>query len=476
MHICFICTGNICRSPMAAIIFREQLRRSGLSDCVTVTSAGTGTWHTGKPIDHRAARALSEHGYPSHHVAAPLGERNMDADLYVVMDVEHKAALEEIVADASRIRMLRSFDGDSEKSSGVPDPYYGDDRAFDDVLTVIQAAVPGLIDWVRSRSANARAADSGSGIHDPADLPAQRAEADRLGEEERPRRAAMRLGELLPAFERVYGPEHLETLIARDIHAHWVAEGGDFLPALRAFQSYLPVWERVAGPEHPGTLHCRQNVAYWTGEAGDFAQAAKLSRELLPVRELVLGPAHPDTLLTRHRLAYWIGESGDPAAALSLFEELLDIRVERQGTEHADTLTARHEIARRTGETGKPEAAAEFFEELVPRRERVLGPRHISMLTTRHEHARWTGEAGAPQKALDMLRELLPIREEVQGPDHPRTLLTRHELGRWMAVSGDRAGAVSTVREVLHGRDRVLGPHHPHTRQTRDLLAGLGLR
>ncbi|GHE10342.1 tetratricopeptide repeat protein [Streptomyces alanosinicus] len=503
MHISFICTGNICRSPMAALVFQERLRRAGIADRVSVTSAGVGTWHTGKRIDERAARVLSAHGYPVDHVASQLGERDLDADVFVAMDSHHVAVLKERLGVAKsrtadggtpeadeRIRLLRSFSpGCSERdggADGVPDPYYGQEADFVEVLWMIEAAMPGLVEWVRSRLGDGPVEKSDpqktdhpafvSMVCDTQDLLAQRDEADRLGEQKSPALAATALGELLPVFERVYGPEHLETLTARDIHAHWLAEGGHFLTALHAFRAYLPDWERVAGPEHPGTLHCRQNISYWTGESGDFGLAVELSGELLPVRERALGPTHPDTLLTRHRLAYWIGEGGDPATALTQFRELLDIRIEHQGPEHPDTLTTRHEIARRTGEIGEAEEAAELFDELVPRRERALGPRHISMLTTRHEFAKWIGEAGAPDKALAMLHDLWPVRKEVQGAHHPRTLLTQHELGRWTAVTGDRNAALPIVQEVLRARDRVLGPNHPHTRLTRDLFAGLGTR
>ncbi|WP_078893522.1 tetratricopeptide repeat protein [Streptomyces sp. CT34] len=499
MHISFICTGNICRSPMAELMFREHLRRAGIADRVSVTSAGTGTWHTGKRIDERAARVLSTHGYPVHHVAAQFGERDLDADLFVAMDSGHVAALSERLGTeknggaaetGERIRLLRSFApecGQGHDGTGdVPDPYYGKDADFVEVFSVIEAAMPGLVEWVQARLGNepivepdlqqAGPRTSALVVRDTQDLPAQRDEADRLGERETPALAATALSELLPVFERVYGPEHLETLTTRDIHAHWLAEGGHFLTALHAFRGYLPDWERVAGPEHPGTLHCRQNISYWTGESGDFDLAVELSRELLPMRVRALGPTHPDTLLTRHRLAYWIGEGGDPATALTQFRELLDIRIEHQGPEHPDTLTTLHEIARRTGEIGEADKAAELFEELVPRRERALGPRHISMLTTRHEYAKWIGEAGAPDKALAMLHDLWPVRKEIQGAHHPRTLLTQHELGRWTAVTGDRNAALPIVQQVLHARDRVLGPNHPHTRLTRDLLAGLGIR
>jgi hypothetical protein len=75
----------------------------------------------------------------------------------------------------------------------------------------------------------------------------------------------------------------------------------------------LPVRERVQGPEHPDTLAARNQLARWTGEAGDAAGARDLFAALLPVRERVQGPEHPDTLATRANLAYWSGKTEEAA-------------------------------------------------------------------------------------------------------------------------------------------------------------------
>ena len=60
-----------------------------------------------------------------------------------------------------------------------------------------------------------------------------------------------------------------------------------------------PCSERVLGPEHPDTLAARDSLARWTGEAGDPAGARDQFAALLPVCERVLGPEHPDTLIVR---------------------------------------------------------------------------------------------------------------------------------------------------------------------------------
>lgn len=136
---------------MAALVFGEHLRQAGLEDRVTISSAGTGPWHIGDPADPRTAKVLADHGYPTEHVAAQVGDQHLDADLLVAMDAGHLRVVRDAVDDPERVRMLRSFDPDAEDRSEVPDPYFDDNRGFDIVLSMIESAVPGLLDWVRER-------------------------------------------------------------------------------------------------------------------------------------------------------------------------------------------------------------------------------------------------------------------------------------------------------------------------------------
>lgn len=149
LHVCFVCTGNICRSPIAEKVFAYELDAAGLADHVTVTSAGTTGWHVGEPADPRAAKLLRRHGYSDSHVARQIDADTLSADLLVALDEGHRRALLERVADPDRVRLLRSFDPQAPAGAGVPDPYYGGPEAFDEVLDMIRAAMPGLLDWVR---------------------------------------------------------------------------------------------------------------------------------------------------------------------------------------------------------------------------------------------------------------------------------------------------------------------------------------
>ncbi|WP_018686301.1 low molecular weight protein-tyrosine-phosphatase [Actinokineospora enzanensis] len=149
MHICFVCTGNICRSPMAALVFGEHLRRAGLAERVRVTSAGLDDWHVGEPADPRTARVLARHGYPTAHVATQVDADHLGADLLVAMDSGHAKALRARVSDPERVTLCRVFDPATSTNLDIPDPYYGPPKGFEAVLALVEAACPGLLDWVR---------------------------------------------------------------------------------------------------------------------------------------------------------------------------------------------------------------------------------------------------------------------------------------------------------------------------------------
>lgn len=150
-RVVFVCTGNICRSPIAEKVFRAQLADAGLADAVDVSSAGTGPWHIGEPADPRAAEVLRNAGYSPDHVARQLDPEDDDADLLVALDSGHARSLRARGIDPDRIRLLRSFDPDAD-GPDVDDPYYDGPAEFEVVLSQVEAAMPGMLAWVREQS------------------------------------------------------------------------------------------------------------------------------------------------------------------------------------------------------------------------------------------------------------------------------------------------------------------------------------
>ncbi|MBW8487266.1 low molecular weight protein-tyrosine-phosphatase [Actinomadura parmotrematis] len=151
-RVTFVCTGNICRSPMAEAVLRRHAEEEGLD--VEVDSSGTGGWHAGDGADPRTVAALRRAGYASAHTARQFGDGWFDRyDLIVALDAGHRAELHALAPDrdaAAKIHLLREYDPDAAGDLDVPDPYYGDDAGFDDVLTLVEAAMPGLLDAIRA--------------------------------------------------------------------------------------------------------------------------------------------------------------------------------------------------------------------------------------------------------------------------------------------------------------------------------------
>jgi protein-tyrosine phosphatase len=157
VRICFVCMGNICRSPTAEAVMRHLVQERGLSGQIHIESAGTGDWHVGDAADTRARAAGLRRGYRldgraqqfRHHFFARF-------DYVLAADQENLHSLERLAPDAEarqKIRLLRSFDPASPPGAEVPDPYYGSPDGFDEVLDFCEAACRGLLDHLEGELA-----------------------------------------------------------------------------------------------------------------------------------------------------------------------------------------------------------------------------------------------------------------------------------------------------------------------------------
>jgi protein-tyrosine phosphatase len=149
VRVCFVCLGNICRSPTAEGVFRALVERAGLAGRIEIDSAGTGAWHVGEPADERARAAASRRGFQLDSVARQATRADFDRfDYLIAMDEANLRALERMAPDKAarrKVHLLRSFDPSAPRGAPVPDPYYGGDGGFEEVLDICEAACRGLV-------------------------------------------------------------------------------------------------------------------------------------------------------------------------------------------------------------------------------------------------------------------------------------------------------------------------------------------
>lgn len=152
--VLFVCLGNICRSPTAHGIFARQVEEAGLTSCIRVDSCGTGAWHVGEPPDARATAAARLRGYD----LTPLRARQFESrdferfDVILAMDRSNLSHLEALrPADFSGTLSLFLDYHPAATTREVPDPYYGGDRGFEEVLDLVEAASRGLLEALRTR-------------------------------------------------------------------------------------------------------------------------------------------------------------------------------------------------------------------------------------------------------------------------------------------------------------------------------------
>ncbi|WP_326493276.1 low molecular weight protein-tyrosine-phosphatase [Kocuria sp. SL71] len=158
-RIAVVCTGNICRSPMAELALERELDRAGLASSVEVDSGGISDEEHGNPVDPRAARVLEREGLdPSGHSARQVTPQwFQDHDLLLAMTPEHARALRAMAPEGAqdRVRLYRSFDPQAadlpESEQGVADPWYGGAEGFESTWEMVVDALPGIVEHAANR-------------------------------------------------------------------------------------------------------------------------------------------------------------------------------------------------------------------------------------------------------------------------------------------------------------------------------------
>ena len=146
--------GNICRSPTAEGVFRHQVFEAGHADNIIIDSAGTHAYHIGSSPDRRAQQAALQRGYDLSSLRGrQVGPMDFhEFDYILAMD---RANLDNLLQDCPpkqqhKLKLFMEFSrGFSERE--VPDPYYGGNQGFENVLNMVEDAASGLLEEILAR-------------------------------------------------------------------------------------------------------------------------------------------------------------------------------------------------------------------------------------------------------------------------------------------------------------------------------------
>ena len=153
VRICFVCLGNICRSPTAEGVMKRLVADEGLAHVIDVDSAGTAAYHVGERADKRSRQHAERRGISLDSRARQFVDRDFGSMDYVLaMDESNLEDLQSLPGAADydgHLVLFRTFDPIAPSGAEVPDPYYGGDRGFEEVLDLCEAACRGLLGHVR---------------------------------------------------------------------------------------------------------------------------------------------------------------------------------------------------------------------------------------------------------------------------------------------------------------------------------------
>ena len=152
--ILFICMGNICRSPSAEAVMQALVQQKGLENEIFCDSAGTIDYHRGKPADARMQKHALLRGYNLSSISRPFEYDDFENfELIITMDEDNFQQInwfDQRKNYGTKIRRMTDFCG-AVQVSDVPDPYYGGNQGFENVLDILEDACQGLLDFIMTK-------------------------------------------------------------------------------------------------------------------------------------------------------------------------------------------------------------------------------------------------------------------------------------------------------------------------------------
>jgi tetratricopeptide (TPR) repeat protein len=269
----------------------------------------------------------------------------------------------------------------------------------------------------------------------------------------------------LTIYEKVSGPEHLDTAGALNNLAVLLQDQGDLLGARPLAERALTIYEKVSGPEHLDTARALNNLAFLLHDEGDLAEARRLAERALAIRETAFGLEHPVTAVSLDTLGQLLQAQGELAGAHLLAERVLAIREKMLGAKHPYTAWSLNILASVLQAQGDLAGARPLAERALAIYETALGPEHLDTARSLSILASVLQALGDLGSARPLFERALAIYETALGPEHPNTATDLSNLARLLSKSGHTDDAEPLFNQAIAIGEKALGLRHPRTQR-----------
>jgi tetratricopeptide (TPR) repeat protein len=279
--------------------------------------------------------------------------------------------------------------------------------------------------------------------------------------------------QLAVGCERIYGPDHPDTLAAAGQLATALLAAGQAADAVSCSEWVLDGRVRVFGPDDPVTIAARTILGRALVACGKPGDAAGVLADAALASKRIHGPEDPATLAVVNEYAAACLAAGNTGEAISEYRRLLDAHCRLHGPQHATALATEMLLGATYLAAGQAREAITVYQRVLSAAESAHGAGHPDTLSAGAALASALSAAGRIGEALRLHEGTCAACEAVLGTDHPDALARRADLARAYWAAGQAQDALTVIGDAITRSEQVLPPGDPLTQALRDTLTEL---